>query len=215
MERRVIKFNLMGAIGVLLLIIATIVGITVFAINKKNGSNKESNPKNQQQQQQQIPENTDAYKEIDMKESVDIGGEKVELIIKPFESELNYKMNLASEKFYFDKNEDGKDIFKSQESDSILMEISKVDQGFNDKKESLINGQTERRGINESYRMNAIDINGKLVYIDQEKIDGVFYFNYYINKDDMYYIVNVHCDDSFTNNLVPVIDAMLNSFEIM
>lgn len=212
MERRVIKFNLMGAIGVLLLIIASIVGITIFATNKNNSENKNKNSKNQQQQ---IQENPDAYKEADMKESVEINGEKVEFIVKPFESELKYKMNLASEKFYFDKNVEGKDIFKSLESDTIEMVIFKNEEGFKDKSEELIVNQAQRMRENETYRMNAIDLNGRLCYVDQEKLEDGLHFNYYIENQDSYYTVQVRCDESFAGQLILIVDKMLESFQIM
>lgn len=209
MEKRVIKFNLMGAIGVLILIIAAIVGITVFVASRNNSDNKE---KNSQQIQQQ---DADSYKEVDMKETVEIDGEKTEFIVKPFESELKYKMNLATEKFYFDANIDGKDIFKSLESDSILIEIFKTEGDYKEMGENLINGQNERRSNNDSYRMNAIDLNGKLTYIDQEKKEDGFHFNYYIEGQDSYYTVQIRCDESFVNQVLPVVDKMLQSFEIM
>ncbi len=208
MERRVIKFNLMGAIGVLLLIIASIVGITIFATNKNDSENK--NNKNQQQ----IQENPDTYKEADMKESVEVNGEKVEFIVKPFESELKYKVNLASEKFYFDKNVEGKDIFKSLESDTIEMVIFKIEEGFKGKSEELIVNQAQRMKENETYRMNAKNLNGRLCYAEQEKQEDGVHFNYYIENQDSYFIVQVRCDENFANQLIVIVDKMLESFQI-
>ncbi len=213
MERRVIKFNLMGAIGVLLLIITAIVVITIFATNKNNAENKEKNGKDNPQQQ--IQENHDSYKEADIKETVNIEGQDTEIIVEPFESELKYKINLPSEKFYFDGNSEGKDIFKSLESDSILMEIFKTEGGYKEKTEELINMQAERRNNNESYRMNALDLNGKLCYVDQEKREDGFHFNYYIQNDESYYTVQVKCDEYFVNQLLPIVDKMVENFQIM
>lgn len=210
MERKVIKFNLMGAIGVLILIIAFVIGITVFITNKSNSENK-----NKKQSQQQIQENRDDYKEVNEKQSVQINGQKIEYIVKPFESKLKYKINLPSEKFYFEGNTEGKDIFKSLESDSISMEIFKNDTGFKYKSEELIVNEAQRMKDNKTYKLKAINLNGRLCYIEQEELSEELYLNYYIENKEEYYTIKVRCDNSFSVQLIPILDNMIKSFKIM
>ena len=215
MERRVIKFNLMGAIGILLLIIAAIVGITIFATNKNNTGSKEKKDENEPQQQQ-IQENQDSYKEADMKETVNIDGQDTEIIVEPFESELKYKMNLPSEKFYFEGNSEEKDIFKSLESDSILMEIYKTEGGFSERAEELRAGQAERIKNNETYRMNALALKeDSLYYVEHEKRDNKLYYSYYVEGENCYYTIDVQFEEQFSEQIIPVVLNMIKSFEIM
>ena len=213
MERRVIKFNLMTAIVVCTLIILAIIGIIWFAVNRNSGKNTSKKEKNQQQ----VIENKEEYNELDEKATVDIDGEDVEITMKKFVSELNYKMNYAADKFYFDGNRELKDVFKSLESDTIIVEISKTDEGFKAKSEDLVSGQSERRKANESYRSNAVELNGKICPIEQEQKETEFNFNYYIpvENSDAYYTVNVRCAQQFIDSTIPVVDKMMESFEIM
>lgn len=209
MERRVIKFNLMGAIFVLILIISIIVGIIIFAINK-NGGDKE----NKNDSTSGIQENKDSYAELDTKEKVLINNENVEVTMRTYESKLGYKSNYAIDKFYIDSQTEEKDVLKSLESNTIALEITKGEGNFKEKSEELIANQAEKRKSNASYKMNAKSLNEKDVYYwEVEEVENNISKKYYVQNGDSYFLVLLNCDKQFANEIIPIVDKMIESIK--
>ena len=61
------------------------------------------------------------------------------------------------------------------------------------------------------------DLKLKICPIEQEQKETEFNFNYYIpvENSDAYYTVNVRCAQQFIDSTIPVVDKMMESFEIM
>lgn len=210
MERRVIKFNLMGAICVLILIISLIVGIIVFAINKHNGNNN----KPTENSSKQLQENKESYAELDTKEKILINNEEVEVTLRVFESKLGYKINYAIDKFYIDSKTEEKDVLKSLESDTILLEITKENGNFKEKTEELIANQSAKRKNNSTYRMNAKSLNEKDIYYwETEEIENKIHKKYYVQNNETYYLISLSCDKQFSNEIIPIVDKMIESIK--
>lgn len=208
MERRVIKFNLMGAIGILLLIIGSIVGIVVFVSHNNNSTNdKKVN---------QTVENKDDYKEVETKQIVRINGRDTEVTFNRYESKnLKYAMNYAPENFYFDESQQDKDIFGSLESSTIMIEVSKNEQGSTSKSDEIVNGQYEKHMSNYTYRLCRLNVGDKVCYGEQEINEGILYYNYYIEYGNIYYAIKLQCGEQFKEAITPIFDRMVGSFEIM
>lgn len=207
MERRVIKINLVGAICVLILIIAAIVGIIVFAVSRNKGGNTKKD-ENHQEEIQQINEN----KEADNKEQIEIEGQAQEIAMKNYESSLRYKINYATDNFYIDENLKDKDVFKSLESDTVYIEIEKIEDGFVDKSRELITSEANKRKEDSTYRMETVDLNGRLCYIESYLKDEDVCMNYFIEKEQSYYHARVHIGKEFINTNQPIIEKMMSSF---
>lgn len=206
MERRVIKINLVGAICVLILIIAAIVGIIVFAISRNKGDANKDN--NQQEETQQMPDN----KESEIKEQIVIDGQTQEITMKKYESGLRYSINYAMDNFYIDKSSKDKDIFKSLESDTVFVEIEKIEDGFVDKSRELITSEASKKNEDASYNMDTINLNGRLCYIERYTKDENMYMDYFIEKEKSYYHVKVQIGKEFIKTNQPIIEKMMLSF---
>ena len=105
MERRVIKINLVGLICTVILIISAIVGIIVFAVtrNKNDNSNNNNNNNTNNSNQTQAPQEEPAKIENnEQKMQIMVNGEKQELSVKTYISELNYRMDYAKDLIYVD-----------------------------------------------------------------------------------------------------------------
>ena len=175
MEKRVIKFNLVGAIFVIILIILTIVGIVIIATKPKNNNdNFDSN--NQLEQNNDIDEN----KEI--KADVMIQGTKREIIMKTCKGSYGYTMQYDINSFYVEKDVNGVDKFNSLYSDTVNISVLKSSGIYEEEIEKNTN----------------------------EKIN-----TYYIKSYDGYFVVQVNCGLGFEDMLWPVIEKMIETFEIL
>ncbi len=218
MEKKVIKFNLVGAIFVLLLIIGAIVGTIVWINNPKEKQEKESNEtptENKQAQMEQVQiesENTNTNdKDIEV---ITIGDEEKVMTMEKAQGSLGYTMKYDVESFYFDKAVDGKDEFRSLNSDTIYMYVMKEETNFSDRVNDIILDSS--RGNNYvDYKINQIDINGRNTY--KEIMEGteetIIY--YYIEAEGGCYVIEIHCGNQFTGMTIPVIEKMVESFEII
>ncbi len=221
-NNKVIKFNLMGAIGIIILIIAIIVGV-IIGVNKSNNKNKNENQNNnnvEQKVQENVSKdndknqvNTNESKDsenINAKENTQKKSEEVEISdsnghktkhnVKTHESDLGYKMKYDHESFFADKNNENKEKFISLYSNTIGITVEKV------------NGKIE----NISNEFTRLSINGneaaKRVSATNETIDEV----YFIKKDDKeYFNIHITCGANFKEQVMPVIDYMISTFEII
>lgn len=212
MEKRVIKFNLVGAIFVIILIILTIVGIVIIATKQKNNNdNFDSN--NQLEQNNDIDEN----KEI--KADVMIQGTKREIIMKTCKGSYGYTMQYDINSFYVEKDVNGVDKFNSLYSDTVNISVLKSSGIYEEEIEKLrLNSNTmitNNINITYGYEIEEKVINGLKVNIKIEKNTNEKINTYYIKSYDGYFVVQVNCGLGFEDMLWPVIEKMIETFEIL
>ena len=212
MEKRVIKFNLVGAIFVIILIILTIVGIVIIATKPKNNNdNFDSN--NQLEQNNDIDEN----KEI--KADVMIQGTKREIIMKTCKGSYGYTMQYDIISFYVEKDVNGVDKFNSLYSDTVNISVLKSSGIYEEEIEKLrLNSNTmitNNINITYGYEIEEKVINGLKVNIKIEKNTNEKINTYYIKSYDGYFVVQVNCGLGFEDMLWPVIEKMIETFEIL
>lgn len=212
MEKRVIKFNLVGAIFVIILIILTIVGIVIIATKPKNNNdNFDSN--NQLEQNNDIDEN----KEI--KADVMIQGTKREIIMKTCKGSYGYTMQYDINSFYVEKDVNGVDKFNSSYSDTVNISVLKSSGIYEEEIEKLrLNSNTmitNNINITDGYEIEEKVINGLKVNIKKEKNTNEKINTYYIKSYDGYFVVQVNCGLEFEDMLWPVIEKMIETFEIL
>lgn len=212
MEKRVIKFNLVGAIFVIILIILTIVGIVIIATKPKNNNdNFDSN--NQLEQNNDIDEN----KEI--KADVMIQGTKREIVMKTCKGSYGYTMQYDINSFYVEKDVNGVDKFNSLYSDTVNISVLKSSGIYEEEIEKLrLNSNTmitNNINITDGYEIEEKVINGLKVNIKKEKNTNEKINTYYIKSYDGYFVVQVNCGLEFEDMLWPVIEKMIETFEIL
>lgn len=212
MEKRVIKFNLVGAIFVIILIILTIVGIVIIATKPKNNNdNFDSN--NQLEQNNDIDEN----KEI--KADVMIQGTKREIVMKTCKGSYGYTMQYDINSFYVEKDVNGVDKFNSLYSDTVNISVLKSSGIYEEEIEKLrLNSNTmitNNINITDGYEIEEKVINGLKVNIKKEKNTNEKINTYYIKSYDGYFVVQVNCGLGFEDMLWPVIEKMIETFEIL
>lgn len=212
MEKRVIKFNLVGAIFVIILIILAIVGIVIIATKPKNNNdNFDSN--NQLEQNNDIDEN----KEI--KADVMIQGTKREIVMKTCKGSYGYTMQYDINSFYVEKDVNGVDKFNSLYSDTVNISVLKSSGIYEEEIEKLrLNSNTmitNNINITDGYEIEEKVINGLKVNIKKEKNTNEKINTYYIKSYDGYFVVQVNCGLGFEDMLWPVIEKMIETFEIL
>lgn len=209
MGGKVIKFNLMGAICVLILIIAIIVGIIIFATKPKNEENKNSKAK-----QNSAQEDKNSYNELDTKETIKINGEDKEITMRTYEKGVEYKINYDVDSFFVNDSDKNKQLLESLVSDSIIVEIQK-NEGFKDKQNELITNNSNNTAKGKLYNLETKDLKGHLCYIETEEDEMYVYKNYYIEDETEYYLIKARCGKDFADLNMPVIEKMVESFKIL
>ena len=215
MERRVIKFNLVGSIFVLLLIIGAIVGIVIgvnYAKKAKDGGNKSAG-ENQEQIRQNNQEQEAIDEETEYPETVVIGDEEKEITMKICKGSMGYMMKYDANDFYIDKDIEGKDIFHSLTSDTIYINVFKESEVFEDRVNDLILDSGRREGFKD-YEIVQTEINGKNTYKETMITKSENIINYYIEANDGLFVVEVHVGNKFADGVMPVIEKMVGSFQI-
>lgn len=213
MERRVIKFNLVGAICILILIIAGIVGIVMLTINLSKNIGKKPDSTSAQQQPERVEEPNQSN---EIKDKIVVNGEEKEITLKKYVNEDNmFEMLYETSRFYVETTTNDKVVFKSAESDTISLEIQKFDQGFKDKSQEIIVNEAKKMRENETYSLEAKDLNGRLCYVEEETKDEDLYITYTIEKEERYYIVNVKIGKDFVESNKQIIQRMMRTFRIM
>jgi hypothetical protein len=213
MERRVIKFNLVGAICILILIIAGIVGIVMLTINLSKNIGKKPDSTSAQQQPECVEEPNQSN---EIKDKIVVNGEEKEITLKKYVNEDNmFEMLYETSRFYVETTTNDKVVFKSAESDTISLEIQKFDQGFKDKSQEIIVNEAKKMRENETYSLEAKDLNGRLCYVEEETKDEDLYITYTIEKEERYYIVNVKIGKDFIESNKQIIQRMMRTFRIM
>ena len=217
MERRVIKFNLVGAIFVLLLIILAIIGIIVGVNNFKKEKNQNDNDGNVENNQSQNEQNQNEQEPIDenkeYSELVTIDDEEKEITMKICIGSTGYIMKYDANGFYVDKDVEGKDIYNSLTSDTISINVTKENENFEDRVNDLI--LDEKRKTNYSnYEITQTEINGRNAYKETMTSNAETVTFYYIEVDDGAFVIEIHCGNSFVEETMPIIEKMVNSFEI-
>ncbi len=201
---KVIKINLMGAIGTIILIICVIIGIVVF-VNKNKSSNSKKDNNN-------IILEKEKYSEIDITEEVYIKGETKNITMRTVKSPLKYKINYDVDSFYF-KREGDTDKFESNVTETSEIIIKKNQQGFEEKVKELIESEQEKKSKDNTYILDSKKINGKTCYIEEFVKDNSLNRYYYIAKDDDYYEIQTKCGLNFAESIVPITEKMMESFE--
>lgn len=210
MGGKVIKFNLMGAIGILIIIIAVIVGIITFTTRgKSNKDNKEENDK-----KEVVEQDKESYNELDRKELVTIKGLNKEISLRTYERNSEFKIEYDVDSFYVDDRDQNKLYFESLISDSILIEIQR-NAGFKNKSNELISYERERKEENDTYKLENKNFNGHSCYIETKEDDRDVMKNYYIESGNEYYYIRVLCGKEYKDTMMPIIEKMIETFKIM
>ena len=177
------------------------------AVAKSKNKNENSNNSNQAEQNNEIDEN----KEI--REDVMIQGAKREIIMKTCKSSYGYTMEYDVNSFYVEKDVNGMDEFNSLYSDTVKISVLKSSGNYEDEIEKLksnsSNIDTEKYEVEEKV-VNGLNINIKKKNKPDEKI-----YTYYIKSYDGYFVVQVNCGLEFENMMWPIIEKMVESFEIL
>lgn len=189
MQGRVIKFNLMGAIGVLLIIILIIVGIIYGVTKDKNENSKEV------QGEQHI---------------VYINAEKTYITMKETIGSFGYKMKYDVDSFEIQKNINGVDKFMCLKSDTVYINISRIDEEF-DKSKLIETAREEQKKVTETM-INNMEI-VKVIERNQENFECLYSIGN--SEKDCYYNIEIHCGNEFTGTMMPIIEEMISTFAII
>lgn len=243
MEKRVIKFNLVGAIAVLILIIALIVGLIIGIPKLIDKVKVNKNVQTEQQKKiSEINENTEFNETVVLQT-----GEERECRLKYLHSQYGYAMKYDADLFYAEKNVLDKDHYYSLYSNSVGIIVEKKEGDFFkisneiEKQTKLLIEQNKDRytqksnkNVNKSANQSSEEIENKRkeklgqVLISTGKMDGhdmiksILVSNdnteyaYYIKIDDNhYYYILMYCSKSFEVELLPIMEHMINSFVII
>lgn len=210
---RVIKFNLMGAICILILIIAIIIGIIKYVpklfndreINKTDKENISG-------------EHSEEQEEKKYKETININGDNIEIVTQNYKSAYGYSMKYDVNSFYVETDKNEMDCFNSLVSDTIYINVIKKDDAYNEKVERLnknIDKVSKEAGIVEYFVFNKV-INGINATCEVKKLADRSIYTYYLKESsNTYFIVQARLDKNFEERMLPIIDFMLESFEIL
>ncbi len=230
MEGKVIKFNLIGTILTIILIIALIAGVVVFAVKNNNKDNVQNNDNPNSEVNENIinnssenninienDENKSTYSNNSKKrnvidenkeynEKIIVDGNEQDITMKICKGTFGYSIKYDANGFFVEKDKDGVDVFNSLYSNTIYMNISLEKGDFDELANDLLNqnGATE------------IEINGKRAIQHTQAQSNETIVTYYIyNSDEDYFIVSTHCGKGFENINDPIMNVMINSFEII
>ncbi len=209
MEKRVIKFNLVGAIFVLLLIIGAIVGIVIWVNNSNKEQNKDKDSVTTGNEQIQLEsENKEST------EKVTVNGEEKEITMKVAKSSLGYTMKYDVDSFYFESAVDGKDKFNSLISNTVYIYINKESEEFEDRVNDIILDKNREDNLVD-YDIIQTEINGIMAYKETMKDQKETVINYFIKADDGCFVIEAHCGDKYTDMLISIVETMVESFKIV
>ena len=226
MERKVIKFNLFGAICIFAVIVVAIVLIVFFAVksnlNKKNESDSNNNSQrtenaveNDDKNNQELPQKSE-MDDLDKEfvEKIVVDNEEKEITMKMYVSDLGYKMKYDIDSFFVDSNENGVDEYKSQLTDKIYINVSKNDEEFTKKVEELINNTNQKKNGNNTYKLSDMSINHRLCFKEQFEEGNNISLIYYIEGINGFFTVECHCGKELRDSTLPTIEKMIESFEV-
>lgn len=225
MEKKVIKFNLVGAICILVLTIAIIVGLIVGIpklINKiKDGNNNLST----QKQAVAIDESKEYMEKVKT-----LSGEERDCKMRYCKSKLGYAMKYDIDLFHPQVDSEENNQFISLYSNKVGIGIEKKQGKFEELEEKLKEEDKERISYEknskdqdnekskkiEEMAINTLDINGAKTIKGTVKSEEGTNQIYCIKIDDnSYYNVEVFCSKSFEDEILPVMEHMVESFEII
>ncbi|MBR2786128.1 MAG: hypothetical protein IKD76_01275 [Clostridia bacterium] len=235
MEKRVIKFSLVGVICVLIAI-AVGIGALVYglsgtkgekvgekiidktAIEEQNTSKDEVAEKTSTSTKK---DNTEKKKNSVKKEvteytdTVVVNGEEQEVEFKVYKSNLGYQMAYDVSSFYVQYSDI--DEYKSLLTDTIYVNISKKKGDFDALAEELVNATNTRVQRNSGYTLSQNSINGKRAFKEMETdASGVTRVNYYIysGNGEEYFVVNAVCGKEVKDYTLAVVDKMVETFKV-
>jgi hypothetical protein len=133
MGKKVIKFNLVGAIFVMLLAISLIVGLVVWVpkIKKQMSKNKEIQQQSQEQESRIEPEKE--YKE----KVILANGKELECRMIYFKSDYGYAMKYDADLFYVNKVKESPDDYISLYSSTVGILIDKKEGKFDELQQKM------------------------------------------------------------------------------
>ena len=220
MEKKVIKFNLVGTICIFLLLIAIIVGLVVGIPKIRNKSNNKNETEKQKQEQL---ERIDEKKEYNQKISLENGKER-ECRMKYWKSKFGYAMLYDADSFKVVNKNNRLDDYISLYSNRVGIIVEKKEAKFEN-----VYSQLEEEGNRiieedkEDYKNNTakfkvdkVKINNYEVVKRTSNLTKNTEINYAIKKDDnTYYYITVYCSKDFEKEFLPIMEAMVESFEIL
>nr|MBP3681469.1 hypothetical protein [Clostridia bacterium] len=217
MERKVIKFNLVGAIGIVILIVAIIIGVIMFMAKGKNrNDNDDTNGNNLIQYNDG---KIDETKEI--KEKITIQGSEQEIVMKTCKGSFGYSMKYDTGSFYVEKHVNGIDEFKSLYTNTVNITVYKKNGDYEKDMEELkaeyekLKNSENGENFVDELEIKEKSINGAKVIVKHEKLSDKRLDTYYIKNDDGYFVVEANCGLQFENMVGPIIEKMVESFEVL
>lgn len=211
MGGKVIKINLVGAIFTVLIIIAAIVGIVIFATRDTRDDGKENKKDNKQNT---IQDDKELYNELNKKETVSINGTTKEITMKTYEKKLEYRIDYDIDTFYINELTANDVLIESLVSDSIMIRIKKKND-FKVLVNDLSTNEVNKKNTYEKYKLSSKVYHGHLGYIEYFESGDSVRKTYYIENGDEYYLIEVICGKEYKDNILPIIDKMVDSFKIM
>lgn len=200
MESRTIKISLVKVV-ICLILIVTIVVVAIKLFKKKD-----INITQEAENQIITYEQNTVDEEKEYIVDVLINGNNEQITMKTCKGTFGYLMKYDVYQFYVEKNVDNKDEFKSLVSDTIYMSVEKKDESYDELKEKFISQEKE---IGEEFY-----INGKKAFKLVSELSDKKYFEYYIENDNRYFIIIGNCGLNFQSNVMPIMEKMVESFEI-
>lgn len=221
MQGKVIKFNLVGAIFVLMLIIAIIVGVIIYvprliSSNRRENDNSTTNNKTSTSDNSIVENTVDEIKTY--KETVIINEQPQEITMKKFEGTYGYSIKYDINSFYIEKGTRGLDKLSSLQSETIFINISEKRGDFDKKMQELfINREIAAQGNKIlEYNVEEDVLDGAPAVCEYKRmIDDRVIYTYYIKTDsNSYLIMEIYCGNSFEENVMPIIEKMIETFEL-
>ena len=222
MQGKVIKFNLVGGICVLIIIISIIV-VSIIYIPKLFSSKKDesklensSNSSIDNQKEQIVNQIQD---EAEYKEIININGQDEEITMKKFVSDYGYSMKYDVNSFYINKEVKEVDMFSSLYSDTVYINVSYNNENFDEKISKLKNNKDKKSKEAGTLKYDIVLErlpNHKEVYCEvKERVDTYIYTMYIEKNVEGYYIVQVYCGSRIKDRVMPIIERMIESFDIV
>lgn len=223
-EGKVIKFSLVGAIGVLLLIIAIIVGLIIGIPKLKNKEGAGNKSSEQEQIEVGNKEESKGENEKDrIKTNVIVNGDMEEIILKKYNSSLGYTMYYDEGKFYIEYRKDTPvDRYESLYSNSIVFLVSEREMSYEASVEALNRRMQESDNINNNSSEMSYNIKetalGNSRAIEEITIDPAQYIMTYIvedkNDEKNCFYIEIRFNRQFEETMLPVVREMLKTFEV-
>lgn len=222
MEGKVIKLNFIGTILIIIVIIALIVSGVVFTVKNNNKNNENQNSEENGNTVSNLNEddinieNTNIDDNSKKKNVIDedkeyiqkviVNGNEQDVTMKICKGTFGYSIKYDVNSFFVEKDKDGVDVFNSLYSNTIYMNISLEKGDFDELAQKLIN---ENGAIE-------LEINNiRTIKTTQAKTDENIVTYYISNSDQDYFVVSTHCGTGFENIINPIMDVMIDSFEII